>query len=49
MNSKDLKIHNISNAFIRIEYNDKVLLCDPWLTNINFFHKKISSKPPTRI
>ena len=45
MNSKDLKIHNISNAFIRIEYNDKVLLCDPWLTN-RIFDRSWMVYPP---
>tara|TARA_B100001109_G_scaffold149271_1_gene121464 strand:+ start:953 stop:2356 length:1404 start_codon:yes stop_codon:yes gene_type:complete len=43
--NKDIKIYNISNAFVRIEYNDKVLLCDPWLTN-GIFDKAWMVYPP---
>ena len=32
-NKNKFKIENISNAFLRISYNDYVILCDPWLTN----------------
>ena len=33
MKKNNLKIQNISNAFVRIEYKEYVILCDPWLTN----------------
>ena len=33
MSKNNIKIQNISNAFVRIEYKEYVILCDPWLTN----------------
>tara|TARA_B100001250_G_scaffold414249_1_gene451531 strand:- start:3602 stop:4954 length:1353 start_codon:yes stop_codon:yes gene_type:complete len=33
MNKHEIKIQNITNAFLRIEYKENVILCDPWLTN----------------
>ena len=31
--NNNIKIQNISNAFVRVEYKNYVILCDPWLTN----------------
>jgi L-ascorbate metabolism protein UlaG (beta-lactamase superfamily) len=33
MNQNKFIVENISNAFLKITYNDYVILCDPWLTN----------------
>ena len=44
MNST-FKIFNINNAFLRIEYMDKVILTDPWLTD-RIFDNSWMTYPP---
>ena len=31
--NNNIKIQNISNAFVRVEYKNYVILCDPWLVD----------------